>query len=262
MWKWLVNLFRRKRLQADSAALSERGLVRPDNQDHVMVHRGRLAYCVADGMGGGDGGAKASEIVCGAVGRAVARRVEFPDRIKCIHEALQRANTDIRVYAMKAGFTKQMASTAAVLVIDREHGDQAVVGYVGDSRVYRFREGCLEQVTRDHTIARELSQHTASRAMAAGLKDRHLAISHMLTRAVGVLPDVAPEWRKLEVRRDDVFLLCSDGVYDMVPDAEIGSVFAEGGTAKEMVARLAKKVVGGGAADNYSMVVVKIGGRR
>lgn len=262
MWRWLVNLFRRKRLQVDSAAISERGLVRTDNQDHFMVHRGRLAYCVADGMGGGDGGAKASEIVCRSVGNAVSRRVDFPERVKRIHEALAAANAEVRDYAAKAGFSKQMASTAAVLAIDADHGDQAVIGYVGDSRVYRFREGQLQQISKDHTIGRELSQHTTNRAVAAGLKGRNLAISHMLTRAVGVLPEVTPEWRKIDVRKGDAFLVCSDGVYDMVSDEQIQAVFAAGGKAKDTAAVLAQKIVAGGAVDNYTLVVVKIGGRR
>ena len=257
MWRWLVNLFRRKRLQVDSAAVSERGLVRTDNQDHFMVHRGRLAYCVADGMGGGDGGAKASEIVCRSVGNAVSQRVDFPERVKRIHEALAAANAEVRDYAAKAGFSKQMASTAAVLAIDADHGDQAVIGYVGDSRVYRFREGQLQQISKDHTIGRELSQHTTNRAVAAGLKGRNLAISHMLTRAVGVLPEVAPEWRKIDVRKGDAFLVCSDGVYDMVADEGLRAALEEGGAAREIVARIEARVVAAGAADNYSLVVVR-----
>ncbi|MBQ1345782.1 MAG: hypothetical protein IIY62_05405, partial [Kiritimatiellae bacterium] len=71
---WFAKLFRRRRVRIDSAALSDRGLVRAENQDHVLVNRGRRFYCVADGMGGGDGGAKASEIVCRCLRAAVARR--------------------------------------------------------------------------------------------------------------------------------------------------------------------------------------------
>ena len=262
MWRWLLNLFRRRRLQADVAAVCARGLVRPDNQDHLMVHRGRLVFCVADGMGGGDGGAKASEIVCSEVGRAVARRRDFPELVRSVSEAVASANAGVRDYAAAAGFTKPMASTVALLVIDRDHGDQAVVGNVGDSRVYRFRAGELNQVSRDHTIAHELGKHGTSRAMAAGLKSRSLAISHMLTRAIGIQPEVAPEWRKVDVRRGDVFLLCSDGVYDMVTDEEIRAALARNVSAKETVARLSARIDSRGAVDNYTMVVVKIGGRR
>ncbi len=259
---WFKRLFRRRRVRIDVAALSDRGLVRAENQDHVWVNRGRLFYCVADGMGGGDGGAKASEIVCRCLGAAVAPRTDFAERLKRIHEALAKANADIRAYAAQAGFTRQMASTAALLAVDPATCRQAVVGFIGDSRVYQLRAGALVQLTHDHTIACELSRHPASRAVAEGLKDRSLAIAHMLTRAVGVQPDVDPEWRRVDVRRADTFLVCTDGLYDAASEAAIRDALAAGGTAKEIAARLGRLAVAGGAGDNYSLVVVKIGGLR
>ena len=259
---WFQRLFLRRRTQIDSAALSDRGLVRTDNQDHVLVNRGRRFYCVVDGMGGGDGGAKASEIVCRCLRAAVARRTDFAERLKRIHEALAEANREIRAYAARAGFTRQMASTAAILAIDPGSRHQAVIGFIGDSRVYRLRGGGLLQLSRDHTIGRELSLQANSRAVAAGLRDRALAISHMLTRAVGVLPEVVPEWRRIDVRRGDVLLVCSDGLYDAVPEKKIQAALAAGVSARETVARLGALAVAGGAGDNYSLVVVKIGGRR
>lgn len=262
MWKRLVGSFRDKRLTVDVAALSERGLVRPDNQDHVLVHRAHLTYGIADGMGSGDGGAKASEIVCRAVEAALVACVGFPERVKRVHEALQTANTEIRAFAEKAGFTRQMASTAAILVLDCDHGDQAAVGFVGDSRVYRFRDGALQQLSRDHTVAREIRSSADGPAVAAEQTDRHHAFSHVLTRAVGAQAKVTPEWRQIDLRQDDAFLICSDGVSDMVSDEEIQASFAAGGKAWDTAACLAKKVMAGGAVDNYSMVVVKIGGFR
>ena len=259
---WFAKLFRRRRVRIDSAALSDRGLVRAENQDHVLVNRGRRFYCVADGMGGGDGGAKASEIVCRCLRAAVARRTDFAERLDRVRAALAQANADIRAYAARAGFTRQMASTAALLALDPGTCRQAVVGFIGDSRVYRLRDGGLVQLTRDHTIVRELNLQTAGRAVAAGLRDRSLAISHMLTRALGVQEEAVPEWGRIDVRRDDVFLVCSDGLYDAASEADIRGALAAGGAAKEIAARLARLAVAGGAGDNYSLVVVKIGGRR
>ena len=78
----------------------------------------------------------------------------------------------------------------------------------------------------------------------------------------GVQEEAAPEWRRIDVRRDDVFLVCSDGLYDAASEADIRDALAAGGAAKEIAARLARLAVAGGAGDNYSLVVVKIGGRR
>lgn len=249
---------RKRRFDVDSATFSDRGLVRPDNQDHVLAYGARGLYCIADGMGGGEGGAKASEIACASISRAVSRRTDFAERVKRTDEALRSANVEIRDYAAKAGY-RQMATTAAVLLLDLAEGRQGVVGSVGDSRVYRFRGGELVQLTRDHTMACELSRTIGGRAMSAGISGREHLLSHVLTRAIGIEPEVKPEWRRIDFAAGDAFLVCSDGLYDMADAAAIRAAVAAGGRAKDVVARLAETVVKNGASDNYSMIVVKVG---
>ena len=136
-WGFLSRLFssvRRRRI-LDVASLSACGLVRADNQDHFLVNRGRAFFCVADGMGGGEGGAEASDIVCRCIGKAVACRTPFPERVHRAAEAIRTANREIRAYAQKAGY-RQMATTVTVFAVDERAKDpSAVIGYVGDSRV-------------------------------------------------------------------------------------------------------------------------------
>ena len=248
-----------RKFKVDVAFASECGLVRKENQDHVVADPKALVFCVADGMGGGEAGGEASDIVCRNVSAVLHDYASFADRVRLVDDAIHRADGEIRAISAAAGY-RQMGSTAAVLVSDGRR--IAAVGNVGDSRVYRLRDGGLVQLTRDHTIVRELNLQTAGRAVAAGLRDRSLAISHMLTRALGVQEEAAPEWRRIDVRRDDVFLVCTDGLYDAASEADIRGALAAGGAAKEIAARLARLAVAGGAGDNYSLVVVKIGGRR
>ena len=246
-------------MELECAAVSERGLVRRDNQDHFTVHPESGVFCVADGMGGGEGGAKASEIACDKMSEAAAARGDFPERIKRIAAAFRAANGEIRDFARKAGY-RQMATTTTVLAVERRTG-VGVIGYVGDSRVYRFRDGELTQLTHDHTLAGELSRRTATRALASQLDGRAGALSHVLTRAVGIEPEVQTEWRKIDLHDGDMYLICSDGVYNMVNADGMRDTFAAGGTLQEIVDRLAGKIVDGGAEDNYTVVVLRTGGR-
>lgn len=259
MFDFMRGLFRREgEIALEFAAVSERGLVRPDNQDHFTVHQESGVFCVADGMGGGEGGAKASEIACASISRAASDRGDFPERIKRIAAAVREANGEIRKYAKKAGF-RQMATTVTFLAVERRTG-VGVIGYVGDSRIYRFRDGELTQLTHDHTLAGELSRRAATRALANQLDGRAGALSHVLTRAVGIEPDVQTEWRKIDLRAGDMYLICSDGVYDMVAAGGLREAFAAGGTPQEVADRLAGRVVDGGAEDNYTAIVLRIGG--
>jgi len=259
-FKWIRRRFSRPSLAMSAASLSERGLVRRDNQDHLLVRRTARSYCVADGMGGGEGGAEASRIVCAELSSAVAANADFADRVRGVAAAIHASNTKIREYAASAGY-RQMATTVTVFLVDPDSCRVGIIGHVGDSRVYRFRKGSLARLTHDHTLAGELGRSAAANALAGDLGGRRHVIAHMLTRAVGLEREVQPDWRKIDIKPEDWFLLCSDGVYDMVPEPKLEAAFAAGGAPRDVVGRIAAEVVAAGAEDNYSMVVVKAGGQ-
>ena len=247
-----------RRFKVDVAFTSERGFVRKENQDHVIVDQKALVFCVADGMGGGEAGGEASDIVCRNVDSVLHDYAGFADRVRLVDEAIRRADGDIRSVAASAGY-RQMGSTVAVLVSDGRH--IAAIGNVGDSRVYRLRAGRLQQITRDHTLAEELAQHSSR---ARPVADVHvLSLSHVLTRAVGVGQEpLKVDWHKVDVVEGDVLLLCSDGVHGFVPHPVLLDAVQVGGSAREIVDRIAALVVESGARDNYSAIVVKIGGAK
>ncbi len=260
LFKWIRRRFARPALPLSAASLSACGLVRRDNQDHLFVRRTAKAYCVADGMGGGEGGAEASRIVCAELASAAVGNKDFADRVRGVAEAIHASNAKIRDYAASAGY-RQMATTVVVLVVDPESCRVGVIGHVGDSRVYRLRKGSLTRLTHDHTLAGELGRSAAANAIAGDMGGRRHVIAHMLTRAVGLEKEVQPDWRKIDIKSGDWFLLCSDGVYDMVSERKIESALAAGGAPSDVVARLEAFVVAAGAEDNYSMVVIKAGGQ-
>ena len=248
-----------RRFKVDVAFTSERGLVRKENQDHVIVDQKALVFCVADGMGGGEAGGEASDIVCRNVDSVLHDYAGFADRVRLVDEAIRRADGDIRSVAASAGY-RQMGSTVAVLVSDGRR--IAAIGNVGDSRVYRLRAGRLQQITRDHTLAEELAQHSSRSARPVA--DVHaLSLSHVLTRAVGVGQEpLKVDWHKVDVVEGDVLLLSSDGVHGFVPHPVLLDAVQVGGSAMEIVDRIAALVVESGARDNYSAIVVKIGGAK
>ena len=250
----------RRKFKVDVAYTSERGLVRKENQDHVVSDPKTLVFCVADGMGGGDAGGEASDIVCRSVDSVLHDYASFADRVRLVDDAIRRADGDIRSVAASAGY-RQMGSTAAVLVSDGRR--IAAVGNVGDSRVYRMRAGRLQQITRDHTMAEELLSHRPAQGAKPLADIRYLALSHVLTRAVGVGQEpLKVDWHKIDVVDGDVLLLCSDGVHGSVPHPTLLGAVQAGGSAREIVDRIAAMVVESGARDNYSAIVVKIGGAK
>ena len=255
MFGWL----KRSATRVDCLTFSETGAVRKDNQDAVFVDRARTVFCVADGMGGGSEGATASRFVCEEIAKAVGAGT-FSERLKAVDAAIVTANDRIRAYAKERGF-KQMGSTVAVLLLDPSDKRRAAICHVGDSRIYRIRRRKAELLTHDHTIGEQLADR-ARGITAAGFKSRTNPLAHILTRAIGAAERVEGEWRKIDAESGDRFLICSDGVHDVVSDARIGAILSRPGGLKESLRILADEVVRHGAPDNFSYVMVEFGGGR
>ena len=240
-----------------TASRSETGLVRKTNQDSVLCLSEMNVFAVADGMGGGSEGGLASRMVCEDLARAVRADV-YSRRVDEIAEAVSAANARIFEYARKRGF-RQMGSTVALLAVDDTGFERGVVGYVGDSRVYRLRNGAAELLTRDHSVGAELDQAVAGARGRFSARSNPLA--HILTRAIGTNEDVQLEWRKVDISAGDRFVICSDGVHDVVETDALAGLVARGSLEKAAGA-LEREIVACGAPDTYSFVIVEIGGAR
>ena len=257
MFSWLFG--KRRRFGVDVSSVSEQGLVRRDNQDNFFIDPRNAVFCVADGMGGGQGGTKASEIVCERMAKAADAAKSFPELMKCAGDAIHEANAEIRAYAAERKW-RQMGSTLAAMFLDNENRGLGVICHVGDSRIYRVRAGSLELLTHDHTVAGEIGRRTSCRELSEELARRMGQLSHVLTRAVGIEDSVIPDWRKIDVREGDSYMLCSDGIYDMLEREFIRDVLARPEPAADAVAAISRAVTDAGAHDNFTCIVVKIGG--
>ena len=217
-------------------AVSRPGLARQDNQDRVFVDERRLVFCVADGIGGADDGAMASEIVCRNVKMLLAAAPEeFSQRVAAVGQAVADANAAIFAYSRERGYDV-MGSTVAVMVLDLANPRHAAICHVGDSRVYRMRRGMPQLLTRDH---------------------RKDAGENTLTRAVGVAESVRADWFEIKSTNPSRFVLCTDGVHDVESAARL-AVFASAGPLESAAQRLSADIERRGAPDNYSFVMVEV----
>ena len=248
--------FGRKARKRTCCSVSETGLVREENQDTVFVDSSRSVLCVSDGMGGGSEGATASRFVCEALS-AVAEADGMAGRMSALASAVDEANARIFRYARERGF-RQMGATVVVLLFDPDDERRAAICHVGDSRAYRIRARKAELLTRDHTVGNRLGE-LAGGVRAAGLRSRSNALAHVLTRAIGGAERVEIEWNTVDVAPGDRFLICSDGVHDVVTDERIGFLLSRHESLADISCRLTADVVAGGAPDNYSYVIVEIG---
>ena len=220
-----------------SVSASETGLVRTDNQDRLFVDDERLVYCVADGVGGGAEGARASELVCANLKLVVYAAADtFKARTSAVQKAIEDANAALFAYAREKG-TPLVASTVAALVLDPANPRHAAICHVGDSRIYRFRRGMPELLTHDHR---------------AGAGD------HALTRAIGAAETVRVEWLELESTDPSRFLLCTDGVHDVVSAGRLAAFASAAPTLESAAQRISADVVSRGAPDNYSLVLLEV----
>lgn len=230
------------------------GSRRSENQDcvaHFVVPLGQL-FLVADGVGGQGGGRRASRVAAEEYGRFLAAAPARADPARALQEATVQVNCRL-AEERSAGpeETRAMASTVALLLL---HQGTAHIGHLGDSRVYRMRNGALETLTRDHSVVRQMVDH--------GILTPDQALSHpkahILTRSLGQ-PDGEMEVASYDVAESDLFLLCSDGLWAYVPEASLSEPLA---AAREGVSAAADALLNlalaAGGEDNISLEVVRI----
>ena len=225
---------------------SHAGLVRLHNEDCVVCEPTLPFAVLADGMGGLLAGAQASEVAVAAVCRELRKPMSVAGDPQSLVSVLQVAHDAVAAAAKAMRYVGKMGTT---LVVWAQLADTACYAYVGDSRLYVYADGHLSQVTRDHTLSqRKIQQGRLSPAQEMLSPDRHV-----LTQAVG-LPGLFKAdcgW----VPAAERVLMCSDGLSDMVPAAEIEALMATP-NAEDCANYLLKAALDRGGQDNVSVVVI------
>jgi serine/threonine protein phosphatase PrpC len=237
--------------------LTDTGKSRSNNEDAVAVDPLAGLAVLADGMGGYNAGEVASEMACDFVRQELGLWLqeagqEATDMEVCRAMDICVENANAVVY-QAAHADARYAGMGTTIVVAAFRANRVLIGHVGDSRAYRFRDGQLAQVTRDHSLLQE--------QIDAGLitpEQASLSIhKNLVTRAVGVEDNVLLETNPHEVYPNDVFLLCSDGLSDMLDDSRIASHLRRGGDLQTLAAQLVEAANDAGGRDNISVILVR-----
>ncbi len=235
-----------------SSALSHPGMRRPLNEDSYAADPEHGIFILADGLGGHAAGEVASRIAVEASHAYLRVRIEAAadsDLPHLLREAAAAANESVRRQAFDDSSCTGMGTTLDLLLL---RGSDAWICHVGDSRIYRLRKG-LEQMTEDHDQATEL------RKAGAGEKTASALLGHMLTRAVGTSGTVEPDIRSFVVRTGDLFLLCSDGLTDMLSDSGIAALLSgHRGSLDAAAHGLIDAANALGGRDNITVILVEV----
>ncbi|MFS0792436.1 Stp1/IreP family PP2C-type Ser/Thr phosphatase [Microbacterium sp. 1P10AE] len=239
--------------QGSSAAISHTGKVRSNNQD--SGYSGSNLFVVADGMGGHAGGDVASSL---AISRLTELDRPFPSTTEAEHalrDALADTATDlIDTVARRPELAGMGTTVSAVIMVD----DYAVIGHIGDSRVYLYRDDTLTQITTDHTFVQRLVDSGRITPEEARYHPRR----SVLMRVLGDMdPDPEVDTFIMPTQDGDRWLLCSDGLSGVVDDAHTAKALAQGMPPARTADALLKQALDGGAPDNVTVVIVDVGGQ-
>jgi protein phosphatase len=242
----------------ETAEVSDVGRKRKNNEDACLRIDAHGVFLVADGMGGQSGGDIASETIITTLQEVFSRTSSeddntLPKRIAVFRAATNRASKWIKDFADEK-VVGQMGSTIVALIVDPRDPRRAVGMHAGDSRLYRYRNGELKQITVDHS---------AVNAMAAklGIPIEKVPAKYQneLLRAVGLTEAVELEKTPVDVSSGDIFMICSDGLCKMVTDSGIAKIIKEGmrSDAQSIAQSLVNAANEAGGKDNVTVVIVR-----
>ena len=243
------------------------GMVRSHNEDSVACEPDCGLVVLADGMGGYNAGEVASGIAVSVVVTEVSHRLlnsNPVDRVEdsgeelgvsLLRDNIQKANASIFHAAQSQ---PQYAGMGTTIVSGLFYDNRVAVGHVGDSRMYRLRGEVLETITHDHSLLQEqLDSGMISVEDARLSKNKNL-----VTRAVGIDADVDSEIHVHDVLVGDIYLLCSDGLNDMVEDDDIQStLYALQSNLPLAASQLIQMANDNGGRDNISVILIKVKGK-
>lgn len=218
------------------------GLVRTTNQDNYYIDEQAKWAVVADGMGGHNGGETASTVAVSEIKAAMDKRLSLA-------EAVSNANREVFKMSVE---NKTLIGMGTTVVICRVEDDVANIAHIGDSRAYLYSDGKLEQITKDHSIVQQLIDcGTITEEQAKYHPQRNL-----ITRAVGTERNVVADINSVNLKKNDIILICSDGLSSYVEDDKIKHILEETDDIS-VVNKLIEEANKNGGKDNITAVIIK-----
>lgn len=235
-----------------ASGVTDVGVLRKNNEDAFLCLPDYGCFVISDGMGGGNAGEVASTMITNGVkNKIVASDLTPVKRQNSVVNAIYSANADIAAFASKKGYAS-MGATVICLLLDPWDPHRANVYHAGDSRLYRLRSNSLECLTADHTVS-----------AASGVPDSELPkyMRGVLTNVVGVASKFYLECHEIEIKSEDTYLLCTDGLYRQIEEPEIRKmiVYADDSSPDAILDSFIDTANSSGGVDNISGVMVKFG---
>lgn len=236
---------------------TDTGRARSNNEDSVAIEESASLAVLADGMGGYNAGEVASGMAANFIKTELGRwlieasgHATDADVRRAMDICVDNAN---RAIFNAANSNPQYAGMGTTLVVAVFRGQRLLLGHVGDSRAYRLRNGHLQQVTRDHSLLQEqIDAGLISQEQAAFSSNKNL-----VTRAVGVEDTVLLEMHLHDVQPGDIYLMCSDGLSDMLDDSAIEQLLMSAQTLEEVATGLIAAANDAGGKDNIAVVLAR-----
>ena len=248
---------------------SDKGLKRSNNEDACFVLLTDKVYLVADGVGGGNAGEIASRTAVNEIANYISQHPidkatnkyasQHPiDKatnkyaiVNYLQDCLDKTNEKIFESARKYEENKGMATTAAIVYT---RGGIAYIANVGDSRVYLFRNEKLVQLTEDHTYVNTL--------LNAGIISEEQAASdsrkNVITKALGAEDTVEPDFFQVDIIKDDIFILCTDGLYDEVDEGSMIEILKKDSSMSDVCADMIAAANRNGGHDNITIIALRV----
>jgi serine/threonine protein phosphatase PrpC len=239
----------------ESAIQTHIGCVRQTNEDSGRIQHydnGWILAVVADGMGGHQAGDVASQmavdIICESLRNVTNDMTPNELQLK-LNDAIQLANERILAYAQAHEECRGMGTTVVIALMNQQFG---ILAHIGDSRIYRYSHGILQQITSDHTLVNELLRnHQITQDEADNHPRRNI-----LTRALGTDKKVKADFSILHWDTGDMLLLCSDGLSGKISGETIAQVLANG-SLREMADELITRALQAGGEDNITVILLR-----
>lgn len=246
-----------------AAGISDKGCVRANNEDSIWIDESGKVLLLADGMGGHERGADASRLAIDTFKQQLSPEMikfqlnditaasgipsKYASLYTIIYRAVSRAAGRVYEKNRELMLERYMGTTIAGLLITDE--DRVFWFHIGDSRVYRLRDSGLDRLTVDHSAYAEWEEAGAL-GVAPG--------KNLITRAIGNNPDVEADIEYSEKKSGDIYLLCSDGLNDMLSDEMIKGILENEHDITEKANRLINEALSAGGRDNISVIVCEI----
>jgi protein phosphatase len=225
---------------------TDKGLVRKENEDAFCIEKDLGLLAIADGMGGHASGEVASKMAIEILRESLKKEGEpLPDRLS---SGVKLANRTIYEAAQSQPQLNGMGTTLTALQLD---GNRLSIAHVGDSRAYLIRGGVIEQLTDDHTIVSE----QVARGMITREEAARSDMRNILSKALGIAPEVDVDMEELTVSEGDQLVLCSDGLSELISDDEILSEVQSSKRPEIVCDELVNLAIQRGGEDNITVIV-------